>query len=198
MSKEYTTLTVKHLSPEQAIAEYIYLPAIVHLDDEAIDAMTDFQNLQPLTLKQDMPMTEARQVLENSDFHVGLVYDSHHQLVGLLSLEQIISRHTISLIEESRVERKDIQVKHVMCPLQEVAAIDVDKLQHAKVGHVVATLQKLQVFYLLVFANEPGRDTMIVRGVFLASAVSKMLGKHININPAEAKSVAELTHKLHK
>jgi CBS domain containing-hemolysin-like protein len=198
MSKEYTVLTVTNLSPEQAVAEYVYLPSIVHMDDPAIEAMIDFHSSQPLMFNTSMAMPDARHILENSDYHIGLVFDDKHQLVGLLSLEQILSQHTVSLLEEARVARKDLQVKHVMSPLEKVAAVDFNKLQHAKVGHVVATLQKLQAFYLVVYTNEANEEKSMVRGVFLASNMSKMLGKHLSINPAEAKSVAELTKKLHK
>lgn len=197
MAKEYTTLETQHLSPDQTNIDYLHLPTVVHMDDGAKDAMIDFQSIQPLVFQDSTPMTQARRILEDNDIHVGLISNENGQLVGVVSLEQILSRHTVSLIEEYRVERKDVLLKHVMMPLANVAAVNIERLAHAKVGHVVATLQKKQLYYILV-CEKAADGKLSVRGVFLASNMSKMLGQHIKIENAEAKSFAELTQKLHK
>ena len=191
MSKEYTSLSVTCLKPDNCIAEYVYLPKVVHLDDNAIDALIDFQNMKPLIIDATKPM-------EASDLHVVLATNQKEQLLGLLSLEQILSEKPVKMMESRRVERKDMIIRSVMTPLEEVAAINIDKLTHAKVGHIVSTLQKFQRYYLLVFEDDEISGKKVIRGVFLASAMSKLLGKRINIDPARAKSIAELQTKLHK
>lgn len=198
MSKQYTTITTEQITPEDTIAEYVYLPKIVHMDDPATDALLDFRMMRPHTFSLETLMPEAREELEHSDLHAGLVFDDQHDLAGLISLEQILSRHTVSMIEKDRIARKDVQLKHVMIPLVQVPAIDINKLKHAKVGHVVATLQEMQSYLIIVCENDEKLNKKIVRGVFLTSHIRKLLGKPIKIDPAQAKSVAELQSKLHK
>lgn len=198
MSKQYTTFNTEHISPADTIAEYVYLPKIAHMDDPAIDALLDFRMLRPHTFTLQTLMPEAREELEHSDFHAGLVFDDQYYLVGVVSLEQILSRHTVSMIEKNRIERKNVLLKHVMTPLEHVPAIELSRLKHAKVGHVVATLQELHSFLMIVCENDDTSDKKIVRGVFLTSHLRKLLGKPIKIDPSQAKSVAELQSKLHK
>lgn len=198
MSKTYTTLETEQITPEETIAEYVYLPKVIHMEDPAIDALLDFRKLRPHTFNIHDSMPDAREELAHSDLHAGLVFDDQHDLVGVISLEQILSRHTVSMIEKTRIERKDVQVNHIMTPLAAVPAINLAQLKHAKVGHVVATLQSLQCFLMIAIEEEERFDKNVVRGVFLASHISKLLGKHIKIDPAQAKSVAELQQKLHK
>lgn len=198
MSKQYTTFKTQQILPKDTIAEYVYLPKVAHLDDPAVDALLDFRMMRPHTFSLQTLMPRAREEFEHSDLHAGLVFDDEHDLAGVISLEQILSRHTISMIEENRIARKDVQLQHVMTPLELVPAIEISRLQHAKVGHVVATLQELHSFLMIVYETDQKLNKQIVRGVFLTSHIRKLLGKPIKIDPSQATSVAELQSKLHK
>lgn len=197
MSKKFPALTISTIKPDECIAEYIYLPKVVHLDDDAIEAMIDFRLVKPLIFAKTELMMEAYRTMELSDLHVALVLDSDKQLVGLISLEQMLGERPVKMIESRRVERKDVHLVSMMSPLENVVIVDFDKLKHAKVGHVVATLKAVQRYYILVVERSSGDgEKRIVRGVFLASHLSRLLGEHITIDPLQAKPVAELIKKL--
>ena len=147
--KEFPALAVTQIKPDDCIAEYVYLPKIVHLDDSAIDALTDFHLVKPLTFNKTEQMMEARKTMQISGLHVGLVFGDNKKLIGLLSFEQILGAKTIKMIESRRIERKDILIASVMTRLEKVATINVDTLKYAKVGHVVATLKRIQTILLI-------------------------------------------------
>lgn len=117
------------------------------------------------------------------------VFDREKNLTGLMSLEQILGEKPVKMIESRRVERKDVRLSSVMSPLKNIAVIDFEKLKHAKVGHIVATLKAVQRYYLLVIERDAMSNKSIIRGVFLASTVTKLVGKHIKIDPAQAKPI---------
>jgi|GEM_PF-1001549 len=196
MIKEFPTLPITQVEPDECIAEYIYLPKVAHIDDSAIDVLTDFHAVKPLTFNTTDRMIDARSAMEANDLHIVLVFGSDKKLAGLLSLEQILGEKTVKMIESRRVERKDMRISSVMTPLKDVAAINFASLKYAKVGHIVSTLKAIQRYYLLVIESDEFSQKKIVRGVFLASMMSKLLGEHITIDPAQAKSIAELYKKL--
>lgn len=196
MSKKFPALTIGTIKPEECIAEYIYLPKVAHLDDSAIEAMIDFRLVKPLIFNKTELMVAARRAMELSDLHVALVLDSHKQLVGLISLEQILSEKSVKMVESRRVERKDVQLSSMMTPLKNVAVVDFAKLKYAKVGHVVSTLKTIQRYYILVIEHDVNNEKSIVRGIFLASHLSRLLDEHITIDPLQAKPLLELIKKL--
>ncbi len=197
MSKKFPALTIGTIKPDECIAEYIYLPKVVHLDDDATEAMIDFRSVKPLIFTKTELMMTAYRTMELSDLHVALILDSDKHLVGLISLEQILGEKPVKMIESRRVERKDVQLSSMMTPLENVVVVDFDKLKHAKVGHVVATLKAIQRYYILVVEHSDDNDAKkVVRGIFLTSYLSRLLGKHITIDPLQAKPMVELLKKF--
>jgi CBS domain containing-hemolysin-like protein len=199
MSKDYTTLNVSQITPEDSIAEYVYLPKIVHMDDSAVDCMLDFHKHQPLSFPSNTPLMEARQTMESQEQNVVLVLDESKHLVGVLSLEQALSRRVVSLIEGARVERKDVLLKSVMMPLADVVAVDMEQLKHAKVGHVVATLQSMHVYYIVVYEAQQNSNKKVIRGIFSTSLLNRYLGqRRITVDPAQTFTVAQMQSNLNK
>jgi Mg2+/Co2+ transporter CorB len=197
MTKEYTELTISHLNSEQCHAEYIYLPKIVHLEDPALEALIDFETNHPISFDLATPLHEARQAMEHSRNHIVLVFDHQQKLVGAISLEQLLSRKVIRLIEEFRVERKDMLLRHVMMPLEQIPAVNYDELEHAQIGHVVTTLTKENANYLLVYQKSVDHPKLRIKGVFLASELGRLLGKHLQIDANSFSTLADI-NKVHR
>lgn len=184
MGKQYTTLTTHKITPEQAVAEYVYLPKIVHMDDHAIEVMMDFEIEQPTIFGLENAMPDARQELEDSVHHFGLVFDTKNQLQGLLTLSTILSRHTVKLLEKIRAERKDVKVNQIMVPLAEVPTVEYTQLDYARVGHVLATMDQNKIDYILVTQELKAENKVLVRGIFLKSTIHKYLAKPEQRNTA--------------
>jgi predicted transcriptional regulator len=166
MTTEYSVLEVGHVNPEQSVASPVYLPKIIHLDDPAVEVMIDYHKTKPITADMEQPMFKTRQALEKESLHIALVYDEKQKIVGMLSLQQILSENTVKLIEANRVLRKEVLTRHVMTPLADVCFLTLAQLRHAKVGHIIATLEKLKKCYVVVMEEDSNTQVLHLRGIF--------------------------------
>jgi CBS domain-containing protein len=197
MSDEYTSLTVNAPLNDAIIEVDCELPKVIHIDDNAQNAMIDFRKTKALQLTSSELIADARALMEAAGINLVLIVDEQDHLIGTLSLEAIISRKTIKLIESKRTQRDKMSVKEIMTKLGDIPTIELSRLEAAKVGHIVATLKMLHRHYLLVF--ESGiNDSICVRGIFTVSALSKMLNQRIMIDSDKAKSISSLNKNLHK
>ena len=198
MSSEYSVLQTRQLSTDEVVISPVFLPLLAYLDDEALDVMLDYEIIPPTVVDSEQPMFKTRQALEQASTHLALVHDAHHNLLGAVSLQQILSEQTIKLIEENRVLRKEVQTQTVMTPLVDVPVIDFEQLKLAKVGHILATLEQLKKPYILVVESSTDEKQIKIRGAFIASYIAKMIGKPIFIHANSEPTVASLQHKLHR
>ncbi len=193
MAKDYTPLTTHPLSGCKTIAANKHLPEVAHLDDAAIDILIDFTVATPITIGADRSMVEARRMMEDSHNAICLVTDDSECILGIIALQDIIGSKPVKILNEARIERKELKVKHIMISVAELEALDFDALTDVKVGHIIATLHEIQQHYILV--SEKTDEQIELRGIFIDSQISKQLGVSIRSN-AQHLSVAELQHKL--
>ncbi len=193
MAKEYSALSTQPLTSCNSIISNDHLPEIVHLDDAASDVMIDFKVLTPTTIGPERAMSQARKVMEDSNNPICLVTDDNDCVLGLIALQDILGSKPVKLLQETRLERKQLKVKHLMINIEELEAIDYSALEIAHVGHVISTLHKLQQHYILVSENQ--NEKQVLRGIFIDSQISKQLGVNIR-SSSQHLSVAELQHKL--
>ena len=177
MSVEFKSLETHYLESGECVYEYIKLPEIIHFEDDALVALTDFKTLTPLIAKPDRPMMEIRKLMEATGMHVVLITGMEHEVLGVLSYEEILSDIPLRVMEHARIERKDVLLKMVMKPLAEVPVITLEKLKYAKVAHVLNTLKGLEAGYILVLEDDAFTDKKMIRGVFLASHINKILNQ---------------------
>lgn len=195
------------------------LPERVHLDDPAVDVMTDFARVEPLTTRVDTPIDEALEHMKTSGVRSLLVNDEAEGVIGLVSSYDIQGEKPIKLIEQSRLPRRSITIGQVMTPKRELEFVDMLSVRGAQVGHVVQTLRKLELRYLLVSqlgeqeetpmeglpdtymrgtewqpARIPSRPsgTRWIRGLFSAAQISRQLGVDLMTVITPARSLSEL------
>lgn len=178
MSVEFKSLETFHLGrADECVYEYIKLPEIIHIEDDALLAMIDFKTSNPLLGKLDRPMMEIRKLMEATEMHLVLIIGAEHDVLGVLSYEEILSDIPLRLMEDARIERKEILLKMVMRPLVKVPMIYLEQLKYAKVGHVLHTLKGSESGYLLVLEEDKYTGKKMIRGVFLSSHINKILSK---------------------
>ena len=178
MTTDYTHLNTFTVTPEDTRLMYANLPKIVHLEDPATAAMNDFATNVPLAFLRTELMMKARRAMEAREQHFVLATDTSAQVVGVLSLKHILGETPIKMIEENRVVRSEVLIRNVMTPMTDIPVIDLTKLQLAKVGHILTTLEHLKSEYLLVVESLPNQDKKSLRGIFLASDLNRVLGKN--------------------
>jgi hypothetical protein len=177
MTTDYTQLSTFRLEPSVIVLNYVSLPKVVHLTDPATTAMMDFANNPPLTFDKTAPMMMARRAMEARSIPFVFVLNAEQQVTGFLSLKHILSEEPIKMIEEDRVMRSEVLISNVMTSLAEIPTIDSTKLELAKVGHILKTLEHAQSECILVVDHTAQHDKKSLRGIFLLSDLNKLLGK---------------------
>ena len=194
MSKEYSALSTQALNTCDHCHHPQLLPEVVHIDDPATNSLIDFQKVKPLVIHQEQRIYEARSAMENSTLHITFVTDDRNCLVGIITLEDILGSKPIRLQEELRIERKNLKVKHILIPMEKLAAVNYKDLKLAKIGHIVETLHQLNQHYLLVYEMDTAQQQR-VRGIFLTSQLSKQFGTNV-LSQSKPLSSLELQKKL--
>jgi CBS-domain-containing membrane protein len=166
------------------------LPEIVHMNDPAMLVLTDFSRVHPVTIRADRSIEYALCKMRSLNVRLLIVVDQNQHMLGLISAYQILGSDPVRLERSNKLDHKQVTVKMLMQPANQICALDIHHLRDARVGHIVATLHDLEQIYLLVV------DNGVIRGLFSASQISKQLGRDIMDLEEPAHSLAELIHEI--
>lgn len=191
--------TAQPLSQLQAGAGFVrppQPPRIVHIDDSALDVMTDFNIVHPVTVSPDTPIDVALETMKTAGVRLLLVVDENEHLIGLVTANDIQGEQPIELAQTQRLQRSEISVKMIMTPQSHIQALDIERAREIKVGHVAETLRRIERRHILVVNNEAsGKQT--VCGLFSLSQIEKQLRPSDKLAlPDHPPTVAELVHEL--
>lgn len=171
------------------------MPELVHLDDPAFAVMCDFSFIRPRTIQADESMDNALNEMKLHGAHLLLVQGNAGNIVGVIASEDILGELPIKMIQERRIHRAQLLVKMLMTPIEKIAALDIKTLDLAKVGHIITTLRDLRIHYALVIGNNTEDGSVILRGIFTTSQISRQLHMDISDAIAKAQSVSELQRR---
>lgn len=166
------------------------LPELVHLNDPAMLVFTDFCCVHPVTITAHKTIDRALGRMKKSGVRLLLVVDESEHMIGLISAYKIMGAKPVRIEEADRLDRNQITVGMIMEPRARIRVLEMSHLRDAKVGHIVATLHKIEEFYL------PVVEAGSIRGLFSASQISTQLGRNIMDLQEPAHSLAELVHKI--
>ena len=170
---------------------------LVHMDDPALIVMTDFGQFIAHTTKPTETIDNALNEMKISGVHMLLVQDEKKQVVGIVSTEDLLGEKPIKLMQENRIERRDINVNMLMAPTKNIIAFNIEDIQQARVGNIVNTMKTRRQHYALVIRFSEEGDPF-VRGLFSTSQISKQLHKDIANMIFKADSVSELKKRSNK
>jgi len=174
-------------APDQVLRER------VAIDDPALDAMTDFNLVTAVVIRPTDGIDDALARMKQRKVRSLLVIDGERVVVGLITATDVLGEKPMRLVESHKVRHEDILVRDIMTPIHKLEAIDIGVVRTAKVGHVLATLQKSGRQHTLVLDTD-GR----VRGMFSATQIARQLGVEAeSINPREImKTFSEIRELL--
>jgi CBS domain containing-hemolysin-like protein len=174
-------------APEQSLRER------VSIDDPALDVMTDFERVSAVVIRPTDGIDEALGRMKQRGVRSLLVIDHERVVVGLVTANDVLGEKPMRLVESRHVRHEEILVEDIMTPIHKLEALDIGVVRAAKVGHIVATLQKSGRQHTLV-TDAGGR----VRGMFSATQIARQLGVDpASINPTEImKTFAEIGELL--
>jgi signal-transduction protein with cAMP-binding, CBS, and nucleotidyltransferase domain len=194
MSLDYAALPLRRLSPGARIRA-----ATPHggdrptLESRALRLLTDFAVVPAATIEPDAPLQEANQYMMRRGVRSLLVVDRAGRLAGIVTATDVLGERALQTALERSVRRAELAVREVMTPADRIEVLPMDALLDARVGHVVATLQRAGRQHALVVEHGPEGD--VVRGVFSLTQIASELGVVIE-SGSVASTFAEIEQAL--
>lgn len=166
----------------------------VRIDSPAIDVMTDFARIFPVTVLAQARLAEANELMFSRGVRLLLVTASGGALAGLITARDTLGERPMQVSHARGSAIGDLTVADLMRRVEEIDVVDIQEVLHATVGDVVATLHRLGRQHLLVAARDD-EGPQRIRGVFSATQIGRSLG--IPVQPFEvARTFGEIEAAL--
>ncbi|WP_018935715.1 CBS domain-containing protein [Thioalkalivibrio sp. ALJ24] len=195
MNNSFAPIQTRPLSADTAVlrCDGVLAPRVTP-ESPADRAMTDLRKVPAVTTMADMRADEALQRMIHAGVRLLLVVDAQDSVKGVVTARDIMGEGPVRAAQEEGIPRDAVEVKHVMSKVSELEAMDLDKVEHSRVGDVVRTLKKSgRQHALVVMRRDDGSEA--VCGLFSATQVGRQLG--VEVSPeGPAQSFAELERSL--
>lgn len=174
--------------PLQQLAEH------VTLDSPASDSMTDLGKVAAVTMGPCASLEAANQRMLSTGVHLLFVTDEYNAVVGVITSTDLQGERPMKYLNEVGGRYGDIILRDIMTPQDQLEVLEIQDVMRARVGNIVATLQRYGRKHALVVDHDAS-GKQIICGLFSSSQISKQLGT--NIETAEvANSFAEVNAVL--
>jgi CBS-domain-containing membrane protein len=170
------------------------MPSHVTKGAPALSVMTDFTVVTAYIIFPLETIEAARAKMIHRGVRMLLVVDDQNHILGLVTSTDLTSEKPMQIIQTQGIRHSDVLVKDIMTPGEKLEVIAMDDVKTARVGDVVATLQAHGRQHALIFERAPD-GSQVLRGIFSASQLGKMLGKPIH-TVAVARTFAEIGEQL--
>ncbi len=167
-------------------------PYLSHRNDPALEAMTDFRFVDPVTVAPATPMDDALDKMKRAGVRLLLVIGADRHIVGLVTANDIQGEKPIKLSQQNRLPRAEFTVEMVMTPQQDIQVLNYLSVRNAQIGHILETLHALNRQHILVVHVDETTGVQQVRGMFSTSQINKQLHTHADTDVAPAHSLAEI------
>lgn len=151
----------------------------VRLDSPAVMTMTDFRQIEPVTIRSDESIEAANALMIERGVRLLLVVDSDGTTVGFISAADVLGEKPLQFATERGIKRDEIQVVDIMTRYDDMKVLPLSDVLRARVGDIVATLKEFGRQHAIVSEDEG--DDHSVRGVFSASQIARQLGVPVHI-----------------
>ena len=177
-----------YAQPSQAVPENITL------DDEAASVMTDLTRVTAVIILPGDTVDEAKRRMIQRGVRLLLVVDQDRKVVGLITATDILGEKPVLAASERGLRREEVMVRDIMTPQERLEVLSMADVRAAKVGHIVATLQRAGRQHALVVDRDP-KGRQVVRGLYSATQIARQLG--VSIQTSEiARTFSEIEATL--
>ena len=188
-----------HVLPTQRLVGAIRVshpasPKSVTLESPALDIMTDLRHSHVAVIEPYTTVEFANLHMKQRGVRSLFVLGTDQNLQGVITATDILGEKPLRFIRERNVKHQDIVVSDIMTLLNELEAITIEDVQHAKVGHVIASLCEAGRQHTLVLERDPD-DNLLICGIFSLTQIEKQLGSPIAVKEI-AKTFAEIEATL--
>ena len=170
--------------------------APVTLDSPALAVMTDLTLVKAATTHPSTALRQAEQMMIFQGVRMLFVVTDMPSFEGLITSTDLRGDKQMRAVHDRGLHYDELCVADVMTELAQIDAIEFARLQAARVGHLVATLQRFGRNHLLVVENATATTPRRVRGVISRTQIERQLGRAIEIAPI-ASSFSEIERALY-
>jgi CBS domain containing-hemolysin-like protein len=196
MASEFAALSNIPLVPGTTCHGPAQVPKSERLDLPALDFMTDFRRITPVTTGKEITIEAALEKMKTVSVRLLLVVDERERVVGLVTSRDIQGEKPIEFAESSGLPRAEILVDHIMTRQPDITALNLLSVRNARVGHIIETLRRLERQHMLVVEVDSERGRQTIRGLFSTSQIAKQLGLQPSAEMPVAHSLAEIVREL--
>ncbi|MDH3451548.1 MAG: CBS domain-containing protein [Gammaproteobacteria bacterium] len=195
MSHSFTPLSHIGLQPDVSFERPPQPPYLSHREGPALEAMTDFKYVDPVTVAPATPIDEALDKMKRTGVRSLLVTGAEQVIVGLVTAGDIQGEKPIKLSQENRIPHSEFTVEMVMTPQRDIVVLNYLSVRNAQIGHIQETLHQLGRQHILVVHVDEQSGEQQVCGMFSTSQINKQLHIHTEVEVARAHSLAEIVHE---
>lgn len=195
MPQSFTPLSHIGLQPDVNFSRPPQPPYLSHREDPALDAMTDFQYVDPVTVAPATPIDEALDKMKRTGVRSLLVTGTDQVILGLITASDIQGEKPIKLSQENRLARAEFTVEMVMTPQRDMVVLNYLSVRNAQIGHILETLHQLGRQHILVARVDEESGEQQVCGMFSTSQINKQLHVHTDTDLGPAHSLAEIVQE---
>ncbi len=165
--------------------------------DPAIRVMTDLRFGPVSVTAHDITIGAALASMKDAGVRFLFVLDEAGSLIGSVSSYDIQGEKPLQFMQTSSGDRgwNDVQVRDVMVPLASWQVLDFGAVSRLSVNDVVVLLVHAGKRHLVVVEGTKSGASQVVRGIFSASRVQRLLGAAIEIEP-RATTFAEIEKRI--
>lgn len=166
----------------------------VSLEDPALAVMTDLRLVTAVTIDPDASIEHAMRVMVRRNVRLLFAVNVDNEIEGLITATDLLGEKPIQYLHDNGGKRREIQVREIMTPRDRLEAVAYEDVRSARVGHVLARLQRSRRQHALV-AERDADGSVMVRGIFATSQLARQLGQSVQTSEV-AHSFAEIEAAL--
>lgn len=169
-------------------------PAEIKRDSPAIGVMTDLTKIQTVTIEPEATLAAANHEMLRSKVHQLIVVSPEGRIQGVLTTNDIWSERPVQIAQKRGVKHAELMVRDIMTPVESIDVLELYDVEHAEVGHIVATLKAAGRIHALVVEKDAAGGQKL-RGIFSAMQIARQLG--VEVVPHEtARTFSEIEAAL--
>lgn len=167
-------------------------------DAAASELLKDFTRQAPVIARSSREIQEVKKTLDVSGETFCVVINRNDEVVGILTLKDLIGSWPMSLANQRGSTVADIVARDVMRPVWSMPTIEIGKLQDLKIDELITIFKGLHSDYLLVMdAAAVGAEEQVICGLLSADDLSRRLGIRVNPDPGPG-SFSDIVHAVRK
>ena len=140
MLRQYPPLAAFSLAPYASAMLVRPSPNKVTLDSPAIEVMTDLSLVAAVTIESYASLVSANEYMIARGVRSLFVATPEGRVTGLITAADVLGERPVRVSHARGVRRNELVVADVMTPIDAVAAMRIEDVRAAKVGHIVASL----------------------------------------------------------